>query len=90
MAGRPRTEKSYEDYLEYQRQASASYYARNKDKILAKQRQKRAEARQKRTEQQLKEEELLILEAEKKAKEDKIRALEEELAKLKGDDGDGK
>ena len=83
MAGRPRTEKSYEDYLEYQRQASASYYARNKDKILAKQRQKR-------TEQQLKEEELLILEAEKKSKEDKIRALEAELAKLKGDDGDGK
>ena len=79
MAGRPRTDKSYEDYLEYQRQALASYYARNKDKILAKQRQKR-------TEQQLKEEELLILEAEKKSKEDKIRALEEELAKLKGDD----
>ena len=63
MAGRPRT-RSHEEWLEYQRQASASYYARNKDKILAKQRQKRAEARQKRTEQQLKEEELLILEAE--------------------------
>ena len=64
MAGRPRTEKSYEDYLEYQRQASASYYARNKDKILAKQRQKRAQARKDKTELQLKNEKILILEAE--------------------------
>ena len=64
MAGRPRTEKSYEDYLEYQRQASASYYARNKDKILAKQRQKRAEARKDKTELQLKNEKILLLEAE--------------------------
>ena len=78
MAGRPRTEKSYEDYLEYQRQASASYYARNKDKILAKQRQKRAEARKDKTELQLKNERILILEAELAKLKSKLEGMENE------------
>ena len=78
MAGRPRTEKSYEDYLEYQRQASASYYARNKDKILAKQRQKRAEARKQKTELQLKNERILILEAELAKLKNKLEEMENE------------
>ena len=36
MAGRPRT-RSHEEWLEYQRQKSAEYYAKNKHEILAKQ-----------------------------------------------------
>lgn len=63
MAGRPRT-RSHEEWLEYQRQKSAEYYAKNKHEILAKQRQKRAQARKDKTELQLKNERILILEAE--------------------------
>ena len=63
MAGRPRT-RSYEEWLEYQRQKSAEYYAKNKHEILAKQRQKRAQARKDKTEFQLKNEKILLLEAE--------------------------
>ena len=63
MAGRPRT-RTHEEWLEYQRQKSAEYYAKNKHEILAKQRQKRAQARKDKTELQLKNERILILEAE--------------------------
>ena len=63
MAGRPRT-RSHEEWLEYQRHKSAEYYAKNKHEILAKQRQKRAQARKDKTELQLKNERILILEAE--------------------------
>ena len=63
MAGRPRT-RSHEEWLEYQRQKSAEYYAKNKHEILAKQRQKRAQARKDKTELQLKNERILLLEAE--------------------------
>lgn len=63
MAGRPRT-RSHEEWLEYQRQKSAEYYAKNKHEILAKQRKKRAEARKDKTELQLKNEKILLLEAE--------------------------
>ena len=77
MAGRPRT-RSYEEWLEYQRQKSAEYYAKNKHEILPKQRQKRAEARKQKTELQLKNERILILEAELAKLKNKLEEMENE------------
>ena len=74
MAGRPRT-RSHEEWLEYQRQKSAEYYAKNKHEILA---QKRAQARKDKTELQLKNEKILILEAELAKLKNKLEEMENE------------
>ena len=77
MAGRPRT-RSHEEWLEYQRQKSAEYYAKNKHEILAKQRQKRAQARKDKTEKKKKNERILILEAELEKLKSKLEDKENE------------